>query len=107
MLLENGSSSLTRKAAAQQLGDVQRMHPHELYNLLDRVSGGDQPTFDVRRGCGVFRRLGLGSDMCCLVLFCILHLDFISFCASINKHLVTMLFKSFKPITVDIFVCFD
>ncbi|XP_037082092.1 TATA-binding protein-associated factor 172-like [Pollicipes pollicipes] len=37
VLLESGSSALTRKAAAQQLGDVQRMHPHELYNLLDRV----------------------------------------------------------------------
>ncbi|XP_043209463.1 TATA-binding protein-associated factor 172-like, partial [Amphibalanus amphitrite] len=37
VLLENGSSSLTRKAAAQQLGDVLKLHPHELYSLLDRV----------------------------------------------------------------------
>ncbi|KAF0297113.1 TATA-binding protein-associated factor 172 [Amphibalanus amphitrite] len=38
VLLENGSSSLTRKAAAQQLGDVLKLHPHELYSLLDRAT---------------------------------------------------------------------
>ena len=51
VLLENGSSSLTRKAAAQQLGDVQKMHPHELYNLLDRVScRGDRALWSGGRG---------------------------------------------------------
>uniref|UniRef100_A0A8C4QAQ0 Uncharacterized protein n=1 Tax=Eptatretus burgeri TaxID=7764 RepID=A0A8C4QAQ0_EPTBU len=28
---------VTRKAAAQQLGEVQRLHPHELHNLLAKV----------------------------------------------------------------------
>lgn len=37
MLLETGSSPATRKAAAQQLGQVQRLHPHELPQLLSRV----------------------------------------------------------------------
>ena len=37
LLLETGSTSLTRKAAALQLGEVQRLHPHELYNLLAKV----------------------------------------------------------------------
>ncbi|XP_046389697.1 TATA-binding protein-associated factor 172 [Ischnura elegans] len=37
-LLENGSSAVTRRAAARQLGEVQRLHPHELHNLLRRIS---------------------------------------------------------------------
>ena len=37
-LLENGASPVTRKAAAKQLGDVQKKHPHELNNLLAKVS---------------------------------------------------------------------
>lgn len=37
VLLENGSSAVTRKAAACQLGEVQRLHPHELHNLLSRI----------------------------------------------------------------------
>ena len=36
-LLENGASSVTRKAAAKQLGDVQKKYPHELNNLLAKV----------------------------------------------------------------------
>eukprot|EP00474_Spongospora_subterranea_P005158 CRZ05616.1 hypothetical protein [Spongospora subterranea] len=36
-LLEVGSNSLTRKTAAQQIGDVQKYHPHELQNLLFRL----------------------------------------------------------------------
>lgn len=28
---------MTRKAAAQQLGDVVKLHPHELNNLLSKV----------------------------------------------------------------------
>lgn len=28
---------MTRKAAACQLGEVQKLHPHELHNLLSRI----------------------------------------------------------------------
>lgn len=38
ILLETGSSPVTRKAAANQLGQVVRLHPHELEPLLDRIS---------------------------------------------------------------------
>lgn len=38
MLLETGSSAVTRHAAARQLGEVQRLHPHELHHLLIRIS---------------------------------------------------------------------
>lgn len=37
LLLETGSTPLTRKAAALQLGEVQKLHPHELKNLLVKV----------------------------------------------------------------------
>ena len=37
ILLETGSSSVTRRAAAKQIGEVQRLHPHELHNLLNRL----------------------------------------------------------------------
>lgn len=37
LLLDQGSSTVTRKAAAQQLGEVQKFHPHELNNLLSTV----------------------------------------------------------------------
>lgn len=36
-MLDTGSSSVTRKAAAQQLGEVQRLHPHELPLLLRKI----------------------------------------------------------------------
>ena len=36
-LLETGSTQVIRNTAAQQLGDVQKQHPDELYNLLTRV----------------------------------------------------------------------
>lgn len=36
-LLETGSTSLIRITAAQQLADVQKSHPEELYHLLERV----------------------------------------------------------------------
>ncbi|KAJ5894183.1 hypothetical protein N7495_005874 [Penicillium taxi] len=36
-LLETGSTQLIRNTAAQQLGDVQRQHPDELFNLLGRI----------------------------------------------------------------------
>lgn len=38
VLLETGSSSVTRSAAARQLGEVQKLHPHELNTLLTRVT---------------------------------------------------------------------
>ncbi|XP_028845872.1 TATA-binding protein-associated factor 172 [Denticeps clupeoides] len=37
ILLDTGTTPITRKAAAQQLGDVVRLHPHELNNLLAKV----------------------------------------------------------------------
>ena len=36
-LLETGSTQLIRNTAAQQLADVQKAHPDELFNLLSRV----------------------------------------------------------------------
>lgn len=38
ILLDTGTTPVTRKAAAQQLGDVVKLHPHELNNLLSKVS---------------------------------------------------------------------
>lgn len=38
VLLETGSSAVTRLAAARQLGEVQRLHPHELNTLLIRTA---------------------------------------------------------------------
>ncbi|RWS05521.1 TATA-binding protein-associated factor 172-like protein [Dinothrombium tinctorium] len=37
LLLDQGSTQSTRKAAALQLGEVQKLHPHELNNLLSKV----------------------------------------------------------------------
>ncbi|KAL4240937.1 btaf1 RNA polymerase II [Mactra antiquata] len=39
LLLETGSTPLIRKSAAEQLGDVQKLHPYELNNLLAKVHG--------------------------------------------------------------------
>jgi len=38
ILLETGTNSVTKRAAAQQLGEAQRLHPHDLHHLLARVS---------------------------------------------------------------------
>ncbi|KAF7995444.1 hypothetical protein HCN44_006551 [Aphidius gifuensis] len=38
ILLETGTNPVTKRAAAQQLGEAQRLHPHELHHLLGRVS---------------------------------------------------------------------
>lgn len=38
VLLETGSSAVTRSAAARQLGEVQKLHPHELNTLLTRLA---------------------------------------------------------------------
>lgn len=35
--MESGTSQVTRKLAAKQLGEVQLLHPHELHNLLKRT----------------------------------------------------------------------
>lgn len=37
LLLDTGSTPLIRKSAAEQLGDVVRLHPHELNTLLVKV----------------------------------------------------------------------
>lgn len=37
LLLETGSTPLIRRSAAEQLGEVQRLHPHELNNLLSKI----------------------------------------------------------------------
>ena len=37
ILLDTGSTQLIRNTAAQQLADVQKNHPDELFNLLTRV----------------------------------------------------------------------
>ncbi|XP_018414179.1 PREDICTED: TATA-binding protein-associated factor 172 [Nanorana parkeri] len=37
ILLDTGTTPVTRKAAAQQLGEVIKLHPHELNNLLSKV----------------------------------------------------------------------
>ncbi|XP_025159855.1 TATA-binding protein-associated factor 172 [Harpegnathos saltator] len=38
ILLETGTNISTKRAAAQQLGEAQRLHPHDLHHLLARVS---------------------------------------------------------------------
>lgn len=38
LLLDTGSTTAVRRTAAQQLGEIQKQHPGELYNLLSRVS---------------------------------------------------------------------
>ena len=35
-IVDTGSTPATRKVAAEQIGAVQKQHPHELYNLLRR-----------------------------------------------------------------------
>lgn len=37
VLIETGSSPVTRKAASQQLGEVIKYHPYELQPLLNRI----------------------------------------------------------------------
>ncbi|XP_076279832.1 histone acetyltransferase 1 [Lasioglossum baleicum] len=38
ILLETGTNAVTKKAAAQQLGEAQKLHPHDLHHLLARVA---------------------------------------------------------------------
>ena len=37
--MESGSSAVTRRAAAKQIGEVQHLYPHELHHLLNRLIG--------------------------------------------------------------------
>lgn len=37
VLLDSGSTPVTRRTAAEQIGEVQKVHPHELHNLLRKV----------------------------------------------------------------------
>ncbi|XP_046551692.1 LOW QUALITY PROTEIN: TATA-binding protein-associated factor 172-like [Haliotis rubra] len=39
LLLDTGSTPLIRKSAADQLGEVQKLHPYELHNLLSKIHG--------------------------------------------------------------------
>ena len=39
LLLDTGSTPLIRRSAAEQLGEVQKLHPYELNNLLSKVHG--------------------------------------------------------------------
>ncbi|XP_062121564.1 LOW QUALITY PROTEIN: TATA-binding protein-associated factor 172 [Drosophila sulfurigaster albostrigata] len=39
ILLESGSTAATRHAAAKQIGEVQKLYPHELHTLLNRLVG--------------------------------------------------------------------
>lgn len=49
ILLESGSSAVTRRAAAKQIGEVQKLYPHELHHLLNRlISYLHNSTWDTR-----------------------------------------------------------
>ncbi|XP_060697914.1 TATA-binding protein-associated factor 172 isoform X1 [Hemiscyllium ocellatum] len=53
ILLDTGTTPVTRKAAAQQLGEVVKLHPHELHNLLSRVlTYLRSPNWDTRIAAG-------------------------------------------------------
>ncbi|KAG7462732.1 hypothetical protein MATL_G00187870 [Megalops atlanticus] len=53
ILLDTGTTPVTRKAAAQQLGDVVKLHPHELNNLLTKVlTYLRSPNWDTRIAAG-------------------------------------------------------
>ncbi|XP_013387297.1 TATA-binding protein-associated factor 172-like [Lingula anatina] len=53
LLLDTGSTPLVRKSAAEQLGEVQRLHPHELQNLLTKVHMYlRSPTWETRIASG-------------------------------------------------------
>lgn len=53
ILLDTGTTPVTRKAAAQQLGEVVRLHPHELHNLLSKVlTYLRSPNWDTRIAAG-------------------------------------------------------
>uniref|UniRef100_A0A7N6BX60 BTAF1 RNA polymerase II, B-TFIID transcription factor-associated n=1 Tax=Anabas testudineus TaxID=64144 RepID=A0A7N6BX60_ANATE len=53
ILLDTGTTPVTRKAAAQQLGEVVKLHPHELNSLLSKVlTYLRSPNWDTRIAAG-------------------------------------------------------
>ncbi|KAM3606110.1 uncharacterized protein V6R79_010725 [Siganus canaliculatus] len=53
ILLDTATTPVTRKAAAQQLGEVVKLHPHELNNLLSKVlTYLRSPNWDTRIAAG-------------------------------------------------------
>ncbi|KAM6997549.1 TATA-binding protein-associated factor 172 [Tautogolabrus adspersus] len=53
ILLDTGTTPVTRKAAALQLGEVVKLHPHELHNLLSKVlTYLRSPNWDTRIAAG-------------------------------------------------------
>ncbi|XP_068183061.1 TATA-binding protein-associated factor 172 [Antennarius striatus] len=53
ILLDTGTTPVTRKAAAQQLGEVVKLHPHELNNLSSKVlTYLRSPNWDTRIAAG-------------------------------------------------------
>ncbi|XP_037533534.1 TATA-binding protein-associated factor 172 [Nematolebias whitei] len=53
ILLDTGTTPVTRKAAAQQLGEVVKLHPHELNTLLSKVlTYLRSPSWDTRIAAG-------------------------------------------------------
>ncbi|XP_063291293.1 TATA-binding protein-associated factor 172 isoform X1 [Pelobates fuscus] len=53
ILLDTGTTPVTRKAAALQLGEVVKLHPHELSNLLNKVLNYlRSPNWDTRIAAG-------------------------------------------------------
>uniref|UniRef100_A0A3Q2QZV1 BTAF1 RNA polymerase II, B-TFIID transcription factor-associated n=1 Tax=Fundulus heteroclitus TaxID=8078 RepID=A0A3Q2QZV1_FUNHE len=53
ILLDTGTTPVTRKAAAQQLGEVVKLHPHELNTLLTKVLAYlRSPSWDTRIAAG-------------------------------------------------------
>uniref|UniRef100_A0AAQ4NPQ0 B-TFIID TATA-box binding protein associated factor 1 n=1 Tax=Gasterosteus aculeatus aculeatus TaxID=481459 RepID=A0AAQ4NPQ0_GASAC len=53
ILLDTGTTPVTRKAAAQQLGEVVKLHPHELNNLVSKVlTYLRSPNWDTRIAAG-------------------------------------------------------
>ncbi|XP_069123766.1 TATA-binding protein-associated factor 172-like [Argopecten irradians] len=53
LLLDTGSTPLIRKSAAEQLGEVQKLHPYELNNLLSKVHGYlRSPNWETRIAAG-------------------------------------------------------
>jgi len=43
-LLDTGSTEAIRRSAVEQIGEVQRLHPHELNNLLKKVVESSLPS---------------------------------------------------------------
>lgn len=55
-LLDTGSTPIIRKSAAAQLGEIQKLHPHKLRYLLNKVCPKGAQTLQI------LLTLGLGSN---------------------------------------------